>query len=272
MSTPDERLAFVQTKIARAEKHFDDLKRSVQAFLATQPYVVATKRDSTTRRLIYYLASVQPTPPELASIAGDVIQNLRSALDHLAYQLFLVGPGAQVGDGHRIYFPIDDNALAFKSNLPNRTKGMRPDAISALLVVEPYQGGKGHSLWIFSKLSNTDKHRSLIAVGSAFRSVNIGPQLTGMLQKSSDQASGGGIKIPKLDFFVKPADRMFPLKQGDELFIDMPDAEPNPNIQFRFEVSLSEPKVVEGEPLIETIQMLFDEMRAITPIFRPCLA
>jgi hypothetical protein len=46
---------------------------------------------------------VQPTPIRLTAILGDVIHNLRSSLDHLAFQLVWVGTGAQPSN---IYFPI----------------------------------------------------------------------------------------------------------------------------------------------------------------------
>jgi len=47
-------------------------------------------------------------------------------------------------------------------------------AINAIDTTEPYQGGKGHSLWVLHKLNNIDKHRLLITVGSAYRSFNVG--------------------------------------------------------------------------------------------------
>jgi hypothetical protein len=35
---------------------------------------------------------VKPMPNKIALVTGDVLQNLRSALDHLAYQLYLNRP------------------------------------------------------------------------------------------------------------------------------------------------------------------------------------
>jgi hypothetical protein len=40
---------------------------------------------------------------------------------------------------------------------------------------------------------------------------------------------------------------MFPLKAGDELFTDVPDARPNKHLKFRFEVAISEPPPGEYE-------------------------
>lgn len=83
----DERLRQVTLKIKRAKEHVADLERELRAFLDGNPYKVGAKRDPQTRKLIYYVASVEPTPDCLPLIAGDAIQNLMSALDHLAYQI-----------------------------------------------------------------------------------------------------------------------------------------------------------------------------------------
>jgi hypothetical protein len=62
-------------------------------FLATDPYVVGTKRAPETRRLIYYVVKAVPPPIDISLITGDAIQNLMSASDHLAHQLVCVGTG-----------------------------------------------------------------------------------------------------------------------------------------------------------------------------------
>ena len=89
--TANERLALIRVKVERAKEHIRDLEAEVRSFLSKSPYVVGAKRDPQTRKLIYYVANVSETPIKIAPIAGDVIQNLRSALDHLAYQLVIVG-------------------------------------------------------------------------------------------------------------------------------------------------------------------------------------
>ena len=87
MPTVDERLKQVTLKIKRAKEHVSDLEREMRSFLDTNPYKVGAKHDPQTRKLIYYVTSAESTPDCLPLIAGDAIQNLMSALDHLAYQL-----------------------------------------------------------------------------------------------------------------------------------------------------------------------------------------
>lgn len=88
--TADERLALVQRKIDRANHHIVDLYSAIRAFFESKPYEIGAKRNPETRQLIYYLERIEPIPENLALITGDVLFNLRSALDHLAQQVYLV--------------------------------------------------------------------------------------------------------------------------------------------------------------------------------------
>lgn len=87
MPTVDERLRHVTLKVKRAKEHASHLDAQVSAFLNTNPYTVGAKRNPDTRQLIYYVTGVETTPDCLPLLAGDAIQNLMSALGHLAYQL-----------------------------------------------------------------------------------------------------------------------------------------------------------------------------------------
>jgi hypothetical protein len=241
----------VRVKIVRAIEHQRGLVEAVRAFLSSSPYRVSTKTDPATRRLIYYVESVQDTPVEISSIIGDILQNLRSALDHLAFELFMVGTLGKAGAGRHVCFPIFDDANGYNSNAAGRLKGVSANVIAAIDATKPYRGGND-VLWRIHRLNNIDKHRFLVTVGSAFRSLDLGAH---MQQKMSElKPELAKIEFPPL--FFKPADKMFPLKPGDELFLDAPDAKPNPKMQFRFEIALGENGVIEGEPLIETLQSM----------------
>lgn len=271
MMTADERLARICVKVERAKEHLHNLEVEVRSFFNTNPYVVGAKHDPQTRKLIYYLVSVREMPITIAAIAGDVLQNLRSALDHLAYQLVLVGSGTTVPLTH-VYFPIADDAAKYKTEQPRKVKGMRPVAIKAIDAVKPYKGGND-MLWRLHKLNNIDKHRLVITVGSAFQSVNVGHNMQRTMQRLMREAWPDDSSIvPVLDLYIRPADRMFPLKAGDELYIDAPEAEVNEKMQFVFDVAFGEPQIVEGEPLIETLRQMIDLVNNVVLSFKPLLA
>lgn len=266
MPTAAERLRHVTAKLERAKQHARDLKGLHDRFIKSNPYKVGTKRNPLTRKLIYYVTSVEQPGDVIATAVGDVLQNLMSTLDHLAYQLVCVGMGND-GPFYHAYFPIADSATEYKARKLKKVRGMKPDAIKAIDTIKPYKGGND-LLWRLYKLNNVDKHRLVITVGSAFRSVNLGAHMHQLMQKT---LADKGITLPVLDLFVKPADRLFPLKPGDELFIDAPDAEVNDKMQFVFEVAFGEPQIVEGEPLMETLYQLTKLVEGIIPNFEPLL-
>jgi len=118
----------LRIKIERAKKHIEDLNLAHNIFLASSPYELATKIDPQTGEHIFYLARVDDVPLSLAAVIGDILHNLRSTLDNLAYQLFIIGtPG---GDAKHVYFPIFDSAAKYKAGVNGKVHGMRPDAIS----------------------------------------------------------------------------------------------------------------------------------------------
>jgi hypothetical protein len=263
--TADERLEAIQVKIGRAKAHTDDLRSAISDFFASTPYKVAAKHDPQTRKPVYYVSSVCPTPVCFATITGDIIQNLRSALDHLAYQLFLVGTNGTKGPGRHICFLIAANAARYKDGFGGTVKGMRQDAIDALSAVEPYNGGKGHQLWVLHELNNIDKHRLLVTVGSNFQSLNVGAHMAAMFKRAH------GIDL-SLDAFLRPADDLCPLKVGDELFIDAVDAEVNDKMSFRFDVVLKEAELIDGAPLLEAVQNFTDMVSNTVLQLKPYLA
>jgi hypothetical protein len=269
--TSDERLALIHIKIERAKKHIRELDAEIRSFFAIKPYRIGTKRNPETRQLIYYVASVRETPTTMAAITGDVLQNLRGSLDHLAYQLVLVGSGTT--PSAHIYFPIADDATKYERVRAKSVKGMRQSAIKAIDGIKPYKDGND-TLWRLHKLNNVDKHRLLITVGSAFRSVDLGGyifrQHKKVLESNPNFHRFASQVAPKA--FFRDGDRMFPLKAGDVLFIDAPNAGVDEELEFRFDVAFGEPQIVEGESLLESLQNMADVVDQIVTTFKSLLA
>ena len=261
--TATERLALIQFKIERANEHITNLRNVIQGFFDSKPYLVSTKRDAS-RRLVYYLSNVQPIPANIAPIAGDAIQNLRTALDHLAWQLFQIGTGGATNN-RKVYFPIADDATKYGAYLQSLS-GFRSDAIATFRTIEPYKGGKDEKLWVLNKLNIIDKHRLLVTVGSAFQSLNLGAHITSQLQDNEL-----GIPIPRLNAYFKPSENLFPLKVGDELFIDAVDAQTNEWLDFRFNIVLNEIGVSEGEPLLSMLTDFSNVVSKTVSLFIQCL-
>jgi hypothetical protein len=254
-TTDDERLAKVLLKVARAEKHIVELRAALQAFYDTKPYEVASRPEPETGRLRYYVTKADPVPPEIAAILGDIFHNLRSALDHLAQQLYFVGSGRSTAR-RKTCFLITETAKGFKAEQRDAFKEIRQDAIDAICALEPYSDGKGADLWVLHKLNIIDKHRLILTIGSAFRSMNLGPTITRHISEHISGFSSG-------PFFVRPADRK-PLRVGDLIAGDVTDPE------FRFEVTV--PGVIEGESVLETVDRFRQRVRKVVESFKPYLS
>ncbi len=266
--TADESLAAIRVKIDRAKHHIRDLEGQVSAFLDTKPYKVGAKRDPKTRKPIYYIVSVSETPISIASTTGDAFQNLRSALDHLAYRLVVIGLGNPPNRPEYIAYPIADSQAQYPSLRDGKVKGARQDAKNAIDATKPYPGGND-ALWRLHKLNNIDKHRLLLTVGSAFGSVNLGAEVHRLMTKAFPERHIASIAPPPL--FIRPADRLFPLKAGDELYIGGVDHEINEKMEFRFNVAFGEPGIIEGEPLLETLHQMTDLVDGLIRGFKSLL-
>jgi hypothetical protein len=118
MSTQN-RIHGIRLKIERAKKHIRDLDTAIQAFVLNKPYRLEVKPHpiAEIQHTTLYVAEIKPVPQEISLIVGDAIHNLRSALDHLAWQLVEAGGGTP---DRNTYFPICDSAQQYASAMGNR--------------------------------------------------------------------------------------------------------------------------------------------------------
>lgn len=255
-------------KINRSKKLLDELKTACKYFSDSHPYKIATKRNPQTNQLIYYLLEIKEVPPNIALISGDVVQNLRSALDHLAYSLFVKETKNRVLGTH-IYFPIEKDAQTYETEKTRKTRGISQQVLNIIDRIKPYKGGNDN-LWRIHELNRIDKHRLLLTITtkSSFESLDIGAYMSTHMKNSFHD-----LNIPQISLFIRPADKLFPLKVGDELFIGGPNDKEIPAMEFRFNliIALNEEGIVEGEPLIELLQSLINEVEKLIPIFDPLI-
>lgn len=234
------------SKFDWAHVHLAALRAEVARFLESAPYRLETRLNAE-GRCEYVVAKADLPPDSLALIAGDLLFNLRGALDHLAQLLYLIGSNTTTSARH-VSFPIAASEQAFKDVLPRRTNGMRQDAIDFIVSLRPWEGGND-DLWHLNELNNIDKHRLLVTVGGAHESVDIGALFHRDLAKMFEKWGKEVPQFPTLEAPFVPADKGCPLKVGDVLFIDAPGAEPSNNIKFNLSLSLHEPGVLPSTPI-----------------------
>ena len=100
-------LAGIRNKIKRAEHHVSELKAAIDRWGTAEnknsPFVVEHQPDR--GQMVLRHGEVAPNDPDWALIVGDIVHNLRSALDHLVCQLAIVN-GNDVSCCDQTYFPI----------------------------------------------------------------------------------------------------------------------------------------------------------------------
>jgi hypothetical protein len=96
-------------------------------------------------------------PPRLGTIIGDIVHNLRSALDVAAWQLAIDHNEDAARKKHwRVQFPLAENPEAFKKH--KALPFFSADARRALERLQPYHRSNEALGWL-RELSNSDKHR-----------------------------------------------------------------------------------------------------------------
>jgi hypothetical protein len=174
----DDRIILVRVKVERAKKHLRDLAAEILSLSHTTILVPDPKTGVAPHPIsLLHPNNFQRVPTlsfEVVAIAGDVVHNLRSALDHLAKQLVLVGltvapPTVPLTDKElrQIEFPIAETATKYEADKARKIKGMLPKAIEAIDRLKPYKAGND-ALWRIHELDNIDKHRTLFTVAHDF--------------------------------------------------------------------------------------------------------
>jgi hypothetical protein len=149
-----------RAKIVRAGDHLETLDREARRFVEDHTYRFDLEQDPDTGHILVVVHStrqppVQP-PSRLSVIVGDVLHNLRSALDHLVWQLAIIGTGPKEPLNQ---FPIFDTPEKFKEKCERYLHGVRPEHRATIETYQPYHGGNGLALGVIATLNDIDKHR-----------------------------------------------------------------------------------------------------------------
>jgi hypothetical protein len=156
MEAADIQLAVIRVKTDRAKQHILQVEDAAKRVNLGG---ISMGMDSKGN-----FSGPKPTrtvPIEVITGAGDAIHNLRSALDHLAWQLSHWRTGKP---GPRPGFPIGKSFEDYKAMKGRMVAGMSPDAKKAINDLRPYKGGN-EPLWTIHHLDIVDKHHQLFVFG-----------------------------------------------------------------------------------------------------------
>lgn len=146
-------------KIGRARKHIGELKDTFAEYQRRRPYTIAVRNLQATRQMGLGVQT-EPLPKEIPVIIGDIVHNLRSALDHAACDL---------AKSKSIKFPFNEERSkffdaegAFECKRTLALDSARPGLGTYIIdTIKPYKAGNG-LLWSVNKLNNIDKHEAIV--------------------------------------------------------------------------------------------------------------
>lgn len=133
----------------------------------------------------YVVLDIPPIPDDLSAIIGDIVHNLRSALDTMAVDLAKISGADRV---HDVYFPIAKHEQDyFAKGTQQKIAKLAPEYQKLINNECPF----GDHIFVgLNLLAATDKHRQLIAASPTIKKTELRLFL-----------NGGAIRG---DFFINP--------------------------------------------------------------------
>ncbi len=189
-------LAGVRAKLQRARAHIEAFNMAMRAFFETDPTAVRMERDTQTNVVAIYWGLRSKPPLNLATVAGDAIQNMRAALDYLAWELVLASGG---NPSEATQFPIHTSMFNHKGNRRQVTvkPGIDPAAERAIERLQPYNrthDPHAHPLAMLRKLANHDKHRQLTFLAARSAETKVV-----MIDPASGESRSGQFGVAAVD-------------------------------------------------------------------------
>jgi len=162
-----------QRKLKRGTEHVRTLLDEVHSYEEADAYVFDSEREIRSEKEAVYRCFAErqvAMPMQWPLLAGEAIQNLRSALDHLIYE--------KSGGKSSTSFPIFTDRKEYEEKAPGRLKGVSEEVRDQIAEFQPFrfmpEDASRHPLAQLSSFSNRDKHRVLSTVASAITREGVG--------------------------------------------------------------------------------------------------
>ena len=167
-----------EIKVERARELIDSLENEIKDYFEKTPPVVEMLKVAEPDLYSVVLKELHPLPERWGAFVGDVIHNVRSALDSLMFRIITQSApsrGTEIKE-HEIFFPYATNPTQLRSLMKNDGKWHQGMATEDLFIAldphfpyyedldlpedEVIGATKNHEMTILRTLSNTDKHRT----------------------------------------------------------------------------------------------------------------
>ena len=157
-------LTGVYSKLARAKELIDQIAEEEKSFLPSAVRAEETRsKDGKEFRL--HVFAQKELPQRFSILAGEVVHQLRSSLDHIVWAIALRNTP---NPAQRLQFPIFKTDSDFNNAL-NNLRDIGTTAIDIIRAMQPYNADEPVSagLAVLQSLNNADKHRLLIVTMTA---------------------------------------------------------------------------------------------------------
>lgn len=157
----------VDAKLRRANEHLMMLFDKQDRYRLAEPFRIEVVRDEVEGAPVGRLRAVRnsdvPEPDaSIVLLAGELLYQLRSALDHAVVQLVIANGQESRLDKLRQQFPIYVDAKKYAKGAPDMLDGVSTHASEAIAGLQPFamtDEPTSDVLWKLQQLNNQDKHR-----------------------------------------------------------------------------------------------------------------
>ncbi len=244
MAKPDP-LEGPKLKIERANDHITELQSLVQIFCESQSYTSRLDVEPDGQQALKVIFDLSPFPSKIPVIIGDILFQLRSALDHLVCALAIHNGANKVSD---ISFPTGTSRDHFEKQAKERLHRLSLDAKAMVSNLEPYNGGKGHWLRVLHSINIVDKHQALIPAAAATFQTNASLSFK-----------------PGIGRNVVSAPRLVPLFEREITVMKLPASatEIKGDLNVSIDIVFGNVEFVKGEPVLSSLKQFSYLMNVI---------
>jgi hypothetical protein len=150
------------------------------------------KRD-TDGSVTLTVGQVRPLWWEVSLLVSEAIHHLRTALDHIAWQVSYPDADAE----RDVCFPIHRKPRDFRKSVKKCCPGAKPEVIELLKGYQPFLTSnvpQVQHLWTLAKLNNHDKHREMLACATAIDGGKVTYEVEGEATAITTEAYSGELK------------------------------------------------------------------------------
>lgn len=159
-------IRLLQARLERAEQHYLSFGRIWSDYLDTRPHELGRVQEAN-GTLVIRLRRTTPIPVDLSIVFGELLYELRAALDNCLYAVAVLVSGQNPPpSAGRLEWPIRFTSADWKSQAA-RYRHLPPKIVEALEAIQPYQAElpEWNSLGILHELARLDRHRSPHGLG-----------------------------------------------------------------------------------------------------------